>query len=144
MALEVSIGGLTSAATQPRLSMLTWSAATDHSSLTTEHALASLQPQAGSAEDWGSGVALPETVLRRATVTLENLSHVSRGDQEVGRNCCCLFSAGRVFAHSVAQLLCCSRAGNWTGASAAIALTHAPAPLLPNTTSAAVRCRLSG
>lgn len=51
--------------------------------------------QAGSAEDWGSGVALPETVLRRATVTLENLSHVSRGDQEVGASCLlpCLWAA---------------------------------------------------
>ena len=40
-------------------------------------------PQAGSAEDWGTGVALPDRVLRRASVTLENLSHVVRGDQEV-------------------------------------------------------------
>lgn len=40
-------------------------------------------PQAGSAEDWGSGVALPESVLKRATLTFENLSHVVRGDQEV-------------------------------------------------------------
>lgn len=62
-----------------------WAAA--RPSLTHPRALP-CHPQAGSAEDWGSGVALPETVLRRATVTLENLSHVSRGDQEVGSSCC--------------------------------------------------------
>ncbi len=56
--------------------------------LTHPHTCPALSPQAGSAEDWGSGVALPETVLRRATVTLENLSHVSRGDQEVCGSCC--------------------------------------------------------
>ena len=39
--------------------------------------------QAGSAEDWGSGVVLPDSVLKRAAMTLEQLSQVVRGDQEV-------------------------------------------------------------
>ncbi|KAI3426356.1 hypothetical protein D9Q98_008728 [Chlorella vulgaris] len=42
-----------------------------------------IMAEAGSAEDWGTGTVLPENVCRRAMVTLENLSHVVKGEQEL-------------------------------------------------------------
>jgi hypothetical protein len=39
--------------------------------------------QAGNAMDWGDGVALPDSVLRRVVLTFENLSIVVKRDQEV-------------------------------------------------------------
>lgn len=46
-----------------------------------------IMAEAGSAEDWGTGTVLPENVCRRAMVTLENLSHVVKGEQQVGEGC---------------------------------------------------------
>lgn len=46
--------------------------------------ISEIMSEAGSAEDWGGGTALPDSVLSRASATLQNLSQVAHSEQEVG------------------------------------------------------------
>jgi hypothetical protein len=46
--------------------------------------ISEIMAEAGSAEDWGGGTALPDSVLRRVSATFENLSQVANSEHEVG------------------------------------------------------------